>query len=74
MATVNKVCLTACLVSIVLSAVLGLAMIWTNIDPDIAWRTFLTFGVFFLTAAGVSGVYAYFQPRPAVAEKPSKNT
>jgi hypothetical protein len=38
-----------------------LAMIWTNIDPAIASKTFLTFGIFFISAIAISGVNAFFK-------------
>jgi len=61
MSQLNKVCFAVCIVSIVVSAVLGLAMIWTNIDPEITSKTFLTLLIFFISSAAVSGVNAFFR-------------
>jgi succinate dehydrogenase hydrophobic anchor subunit len=60
MSPLNKVCFVVCIVTIIISALLGLAMIWTNIDPDISSKTFLTCGIFFLCAIAVAGVNAMF--------------
>jgi len=61
MGPLNKVCFAICIISIVISAVLGLAMIWTNIDPEISSKTFLTLLIFFISSAAVSGVNAFFK-------------
>jgi heme A synthase len=61
LSTLNKICFVVCIVTIILSALLGMAMIWTNIDPAIASKTFLTFGIFFISAIAISGVNAYFK-------------
>ena len=61
MSLLNKVCFAICIIAIVVSALLGLAMIWTNIDPEITSKTFLTLGIFFLGAMAVSGVNAFFK-------------
>ena len=61
MSPLNKVCFAVCIVTIVISALLGLAMIWTNIDPEITSKTFLTLLIFFVSSAAVSGVNAFFR-------------
>jgi succinate dehydrogenase hydrophobic anchor subunit len=63
MSPLNKACFAICIVSIVISAVLGLAMIWTNIDPEITSKTFLTLLIFFVSSAAVSGVNAFFKSK-----------
>ena len=61
MSPLNKVCFAICIATIVISALRGLAMIWTNIDPEITSKTFLTLLIFFISAAAVSGVNAFFK-------------
>jgi succinate dehydrogenase hydrophobic anchor subunit len=61
MSPLNKVCFAVCIVSIVIAGLLGLAMIWTNIDPDISSKTFLTLLIFFVSSAAISGVNAFFR-------------
>lgn len=48
----NKICFTICIVCIVLGTVLSLAMIWGEIrDNTFVWKSWLTIGVLFLSAA-----------------------
>jgi succinate dehydrogenase hydrophobic anchor subunit len=61
MSPLNKVCFAVCIVSIVISSLLGLAMIWTNIDPEITSKAFLTLLIFFVSSAAISGVNAFFK-------------
>ena len=61
MSTLNKVCFTTCMVTVVICALLALAMIWANIDPEIVGKIFLTLGVFFTSACVIAGVGAFFR-------------
>lgn len=68
MGTLNKICFTICCVSIAVAMLFGLAMIWTDIDPAIAWKVFLTLSLFVGTTAAVSGVNEFFS-RKQIGEK-----
>ena len=49
---VSKVCLTVCIVCIVMGLVLSLAIIWLELwDNEIAWKAWLSLTVFFLASA-----------------------
>jgi hypothetical protein len=60
MGTLNKICFTVCVVAVALAMIFGLAMIWTDIDPAIAWKVFLTLSMFVGGAAAVSGINEFF--------------
>jgi hypothetical protein len=61
MSQLNKVCFTICAVTIVLGVALGLAMIWGNVDSEIAWKTIATLVLLFVSGAAAGGVNTFFQ-------------
>ena len=44
----NIVCYTICIICIVAGVVFALILIWGDVDNEIAWKGFMTIGVFFL--------------------------
>ena len=50
--TLNKICFTICIVCIVLGAVLGLAMVWSDLrSHEFVWKAWVTIGILFLASA-----------------------
>jgi DMSO reductase anchor subunit len=63
MSLVNKICFTICIVTIALGVVLGLSMIWCDVDSEYAWKTGITLVLFFISGASVGAVNTFFKPK-----------
>ena len=50
MKLLNTVCYTICIVCIIAGVLLSLVLIWGDIENKIAWKGFMTIGVFFLAS------------------------
>ena len=47
----NLICYTICIVCVVAGIVFALTLIWGDLENKLAWKGFLTIGVFFLASA-----------------------
>ncbi len=46
----NTICYTVCVVCIIAGVILALTLIWGGWENEIAWKGFMTIGVFFLAS------------------------
>lgn len=50
MRVLNLICYCICIVCIVIGVVFSLAIIWGNVDSELAWKGWLTIIVFFVAS------------------------
>ncbi len=62
-AAINKICYTACVISICGSAIVGMAMVWSDSLDDTLWRVLMSFLILFLAAGGMLAVNNTFMRR-----------
>ena len=60
----NTICYTICIVCIVAGVVFALILIWGELENEIAWKGFMTIGVFFLGSALTLSVNKMLERKP----------